>query len=235
MISPMATQERITLKPGSATLPLPGILADVVDENGESVPYNTKGFLVIKCPWPGMAIGIYNDPARFKELYWKRFSLMYESGDYARKDVDGYFWLLGRADEVLNIAGHRVGTAEIESAALRHDVVAEVAAVPVHDEVKGESIALFVTLKNGIDQSPHLSQEIVLTVRKEIGSFVTPRDIFFVEHLPKTRSGKIMRRILKAALNGSGLGDLTTLEDELSFDEIKKMVETYSTVVQEKP
>lgn len=231
MISPMAAQARITLKPGSATLPLPGVVADVVDEDGASVPYNTKGFLVIKRPWPGMAIGIYNDSARFKELYWSKFPGMYYSGDYARKDVDGYYWLLGRADEVLNIAGHRIGTAEIESAALMHGAVAEVAAVPVQDEVKGETVVLFVTLKHGLHGSPHLSQEIILTVRKEIGAFVTPQDVFVVEQLPKTRSGKIMRRILKAALSGSGLGDLSTLEDELSLDDLKKMLESYEALV----
>ncbi|MFA6527224.1 MAG: acetate--CoA ligase, partial [Candidatus Babeliales bacterium] len=204
MISPMANQERITLKPGSATLPLPGVIADVVDERGESVPANTKGFLVIKRPWPGMAIGIFGDQERFKEIYWSKFPGAYYSGDYARKDSDGYFWLLGRADEVLNIAGHRIGTAEIESAVLMHGAVAEVAAVPVADQVKGEQVVLFVTLKDGIVQSPHLIQEIMLVVRKEIGAFVTPREVFVVQQLPKTRSGKIMRRLLKAALNGNG-------------------------------
>lgn len=231
MISPMATQERITLKAGSATLPLPGVLADVVDEQGAIVPYNTKGFLVIKQPWPGMALGIYNDPERFREIYWSRFPGMYYAGDYARKDVDGYFWLLGRADEVLNIAGHRIGTAEVESAALVHHGVAEAAAVPVHDDVKGESVVLFVTLKDGVVQSPHLNQEIILTVRKEIGTFVTPQDVFVVPQLPKTRSGKVMRRLLKAALNGQGLGDTSTLEDEMPFEELKKLLDYYAAAL----
>lgn len=231
MISPMANQERITLKPGSATLPLPGVLADVVDEQGQSVPYNTKGFLVIKRPWPGMAIGIYNDHNRFQELYWSKFPGMYYSGDYARKDVDGYFWLLGRADEVLNIAGHRIGTAEIESAALTHGSVAEVAAVPVADDIKGEQVVLFVMLKDGVTESPHLIQEITLVVRKEIGAFVTPQEVFIVQQLPKTRSGKIMRRILKAALDGKGLGDISTVEDDVSIDQIKALLEAYQAVV----
>jgi acetyl-CoA synthetase len=222
MISPTATQAIVTLKPGSATLPLPGIDADVVDEQGKPTPVGVKGYLVIKQPWPGMLLGIYGDQERYASVYWSKFFGMYYSGDYAIKDKDGYFWLLGRADEVLNIAGHRVGTAEVESAVVLHPAVAESAAIGVYDEIKGENLIIFAILKEGYDTTCELlKRQVIEHVRTQIGAFVTPKEIYFVQKLPKTRSGKIMRRVLKAIAQGAGLGDLTTLEDEGSVAEIQ--------------
>jgi len=233
MISPRAEQSIATLKPGSATLPLPGIDADVVDLEGKSVPAGTKGFLVIKKPWPGMTLGIYGDPERFKEVYWSKFKGMYYSGDYAIKDTDGYFWLLGRADEVLNIAGHRIGTAEIESAVVAHRSVAEAAAVPIADEIKGENVVVFAILKAGVNANDALKKEIIGSVRKHIGAFATPAGIYFVDKLPKTRSGKIMRRVLRAVVQGVSVGDISTLEDEASVEEVRSTMMHFKTLLQE--
>lgn len=215
--------KQATLKPGCATKPLSGIQADVVDEHGMSTEKNTKGYLVIKNPWPGMCIGIHNDPERFKQVYWSKFKGWYYTGDYAYKDTDGDFWLLGRADEVLNIAGHRVGTAEIESAALNHMMVAEAAAIGIQDSIKGEQAALFIALKQGYLGDTKTSEEIRSLVRNHIGSFVTPAHIYYVKQLPKTRSGKIMRRLLKGVLEDKSLGDISTLEDAASIEDIKLM------------
>jgi len=234
MISPRAEQLMVTLKPGSATLPLPGIDADVVDSDGKSVPAGTKGFLVIKKPWPGMTLGIFGDQERFKEVYWSKFPGMYYSGDYAIKDSDGYFWLLGRADEVLNIAGHRIGTAEVESAVVAHASVAEAAAVPVVDEIKGENVVVFAILKTGIDGNDNLKKEIIDAVRKHIGAFATPAGIYFVDKLPKTRSGKIMRRVLRAVVQGSSVGDISTLEDEASVEEVMATIAHFKTLLEKK-
>lgn len=213
MIAPSA-KKLVPLKPGSATFPLPEIDAEVVDKKGDPVAPNTKGYLVIKKPWPGMLIGIYNDPERFKQVYWSKFPGMYYSGDYAIKDDDGYFWLLGRADEVLNIAGHILGTSEIESAAIKADSVVEAAVVGVPDELKGEAIVLFVTLKKGVAKSDEVKKEIIQTIRHLMGPIAKPREIYFVDSLPKTRSGKIMRRILKSIAKGESIGDVSTLENE---------------------
>jgi len=225
MIAPSA-KDLVPLKPGSATFPLPGIEADVLDEQGNPVPPNTKGYLVIKKPWPGMLIGIYNDPDRFKKVYWSKFPGMYYTGDYAKIDEDGYFWLLGRADEVLNIAGHILGTSEIESAAIQADPVVEAAVIGVPDDLKGEAIVLFVTLKKDIKKSKEVKQEIIQTIRHHMGPIAKPREIYFVDGLPKTRSGKIMRRILKSIAKGESIGDTSTLENELSVqlarDEFEK-------------
>lgn len=215
----------IPLRPGFASLPLPGILADVVDEQGNSLPPNTKGYLVIKTPWPGMMMGILNDDEKYKQVYWSKYEGMYYPGDYALRGEEGYFQLLGRADEVIKIAGHRLGTTEIESAILENDFVAEAAVVGVPDEVRGETVAAFVTLKQGVNKDESLKQTIISKVREIIGPVVVFSSIFFVDKLPKTRSGKIMRRLLKAIMLGKELGDVTTLEEEASIDEIKKAYE----------
>ena len=222
MISPSPGIESIPLKPGSVTFPLPGIEADVVNEDGKPVPAEERGFLVIKRPWPGMLLGIHGDPERYKQSYWSRFPGMYYTGDYAVKDRDGYFWVLGRADEVLKVAGHRIGTAELEDAAVSHPQVAEAAVVSKPHPIKGESIVIFVRLKEGVISSPSLKKELASHMRKMVGAIATPDEVYFVTMLPKTRSGKIMRRVLKAVATGASIGDLTTLEDEASVEEVVK-------------
>ncbi len=225
MISPTPGIESVPLKPGSATFPLPGVNADIIDEDGKSVPSGEKGYLVIKSPWPGMLMGIHGDPQRYQETYWSKFPTMFYTGDYAIRDKDGYFWLLGRADEVLKIAGHRIGTIEIEDAAVSHEAVVEAAVASKPDPVKGDSVVIFATLKQGQTPSPELKNEIKQHIRKVLGPVATPDEIYFVAKLPKTRSGKIMRRVLKAVASGTKLGDLTTLEDEASVEEVKKAYE----------
>ncbi len=213
----------VKLKPGSATFPLPNIHAEIVDECGIPVQNGTKGYLIIKKPWPGMALGIYNNPNAFKEIYWAKFPGSYYTGDYAIKDSDGYFWLLGRADEVLNVAGHRIGTAEVESATLTHEAVAETAVVGIKDEIKGEALIVFSTLKTGFVATPEIKTQIIQTIRTQIGTFATPKEIYFVSGLPKTRSGKIMRRLLKSIVQGQNIGDTSTLEDGTPLEEIKEI------------
>jgi acetyl-CoA synthetase len=225
MISPTPGIELVPLKPGSATFPLPGVNADIFDESGKSVPPGEKGYLVIKSPWPGMLTGIHGDPQRYQETYWSKFPGMFYTGDYAIRDKDGYFWLLGRADEVLKIAGHRIGTIEIEDATVSHEAVVEAAVASRPDPVKGESVVIFVTLKQGIEPSPELKSKIKQHIRQTLGPVATPDEIYFVAKLPKTRSGKIMRRVLKAVASGTKIGDLTTLEDEASVEEVKKAFE----------
>jgi acetyl-CoA synthetase len=225
MISPTPGIELVPLKPGSATFPLPGVNADIFDESGKSVPAGEKGYLVIKSPWPGMLMGIHGDPQRYQETYWSKFPGMFYTGDYAIKDKDGYYWLLGRADEVLKIAGHRIGTIEIEDAVVSHDAVVEAAVASRPDEVKGESVVIFATLKQGVEPSQELKSKIKQHIRQTLGPVVTPDEIYFVAKLPKTRSGKIMRRVLKAVASGTKIGDLTTLEDEASVEEVKKAFE----------
>jgi acetyl-CoA synthetase len=225
MISPTPGIEPVPLKPGSATFPLPGIDAKVVGSDGKELPPGETGYLTINKPWPGMLLDIYGDPKRYKEAYWSRFPGSYYAGDFAMRDEDGYFWLLGRADEVLKIAGHRLGTAEIEDAVISHSSVAEVAVASRPDEVKGEALVLFITLKQGVSLSSSLREDITKHLRTTIGPVATPDDIYFVESLPKTRSGKIIRRVLKAVASGQSLGDLTTLEDESSIEEVKKAYE----------
>lgn len=231
MISPAPGIELVPLKPGSATLPLPGIDADVIDEAGNPVPVGTKGFLVIKKPWPGMMMGIYNDPERYKETYWSKFKGMYYSADYAIKDDEGYFWLLGRADEILKVAGHRIGTAEVESSVVSTPFAAEAAVVGKEDPIKGEVIVLFVILKEGNKPDDSLRKKIIESIRAQIGPFATPKEIYFVEKLPKTRSGKIMRRILKAIVQNKPTGDITTLEDEASVSEIKTTYDEFKELL----
>ena len=225
MISPSPRLGLVPLKPGSATFPMPGIEADVVDEKGRPLSPGENGFLVIKKPWPGMMMTLYKDPERYRQIYWTRFSGLYYPGDYALRDADGYFWLLGRADEVIKVAGHRLGTKEVEDALVSHPSVAEAAVAGRPDPVKGESIVAFVTLRKVADPSNHLSEELKQHVRKMIGPIATPESIYFAQHLPKTRSGKIMRRVIKAVASGGPIGDLSTLEDGASVEEVRQAIE----------
>ena len=212
MISPLPGA--IPTKPGSATLPFPGVAADVVTRDGESVPPGGGGYLVVKRPWPAMLRTIYGDPERFEQQYWSQLPGMYFTGDGARRDQDGYFWIMGRIDDVINVSGHRLSTMEVESALVAHPKVAEAAVVGRPDEIKGQGISAFVTLQSGYKASDQLKEELRQWVAKEIGALAKPDDIRFTDALPKTRSGKIMRRLLRE-LAGSGevKGDTTTLED----------------------
>jgi acetyl-CoA synthetase len=212
MISPLPGAT--PTKPGSATLPLPGVEAEVVDKRGKSVPPGGGGFLVIKRPWPSMLRNIWGDPERFKEQYFSQIDGVYFTGDGARKDKDGYFWVLGRIDDVLNVSGHRLSTMEIESALVSHPAVAEAAVVGRPDDLQGQAVCAFVTLQAGHEPAEALKDELRLHVAKAIGSIAKPSDIRFSEGLPKTRSGKIMRRLLREVAAGQGVrGDTTTLED----------------------
>jgi len=176
-------------------------------------------------------MGVYNDPDRYKETYWSKFKGLYYTADYAIKDEEGYFWLLGRADEILKVAGHRIGTAEIESATVAAPFAAEAAVVGMADPIKGEVIILFVILKEGYKPDASLKKKIIDNIRSQIGPFAPPQEVYFVEKLPKTRSGKIMRRILKAIVQDKPIGDVTTLEDEASVEEIKTAYEEFKKVI----
>jgi acetyl-CoA synthetase len=212
MITPLPGA--IPTKPGSATLPFFGILPEVVDDSGKAVPKNSGGKLVIRKPWPSMLRGLWGDEERFKQVYWTEVPGSYFTGDGCRQDKDGYFWIVGRIDDVLNVAGHRIGTAEVESAIVSNPKVAEAAVVGRPDDLKGQALVAFVTLKTGVVASPELREQIRQHVGKEIGPVAKPDDIRFAEALPKTRSGKIMRRLLKQiAAGGEIKGDTTTLED----------------------
>ena len=201
-------------KPGSATKPLPGIAVDVVGKDGKSAKPNEGGYLVITRPWPSMLRTIYGDGERYKKQYWTEIPGVYFTGDGARRDKDGYFWVMGRVDDVINVAGHRLGTMEIESALASHPAVAEAAVVGRPDPIKGTAIAAFVTLEHTHKPSDHLKDELRAHVVKEIGAIARPDDLRFTENLPKTRSGKIMRRLLRDIAAGKEtLGDVTTLED----------------------
>ncbi len=204
----------VVTKPGSATLPFPGIVPDIQTHDGVSVGPNQGGFLVITRPWPGMLRGIYGDPERFQKQYWCDIPGCYFTGDGARRDPDGYFWLMGRIDDVLNVSGHRLGTMEIESALVSHPSVAEAAVVGRPDDLKGQAVAAFVTLEGGQQASSDLKEDLRRHVAKEIGAMAKPDDIRFTDSLPKTRSGKIMRRLLRDIASGAAtVGDTTTLED----------------------
>ena len=205
----------VVIKPGSATKPFPGVEAAVIREDGSPASVNEGGYLVIKKPWPGMMRTIFGQPERFKETYFVQFPGMYFTGDGARVDEDGDFWLMGRVDDVINVSGHRIGTAEVESALVSHPFVAEAAVVGMPHEIKGQGIYAFVTLKAGQAKSEDLKKTLVAHVRKEIGPIAMPDKIQFTDSLPKTRSGKIMRRILKKIAAGDvrDLGDTTTLAD----------------------
>lgn len=203
------------LKPGSATLPFPGIEPAILREDGSVADVNEGGYLVIKKPWPGLMRRVYGDPERFKKTYFVRFPGVYTTGDGARVDEDGFYWLMGRIDDVINVSGHRIGTAEVESALVSHEKVAEAAVVGMPHEIKGQGIYAYVTLKTGVEKSEELKKALVTHVRKEIGPIATPDKIQFADALPKTRSGKIMRRILTKIAGGDGkeLGDTSTLAD----------------------
>ena len=212
MITPLPGA--IAAKPGSATKAFPGVVPDVVTLDGKSVPEGSGGYLVIKKPWPGMLRTIYGDPERYERQYWSQIPGIYFTGDGARKDKDGYFWIMGRVDDVINVSGHRLSTMEVESALVAHDKVAEAAVVGRPDELKGQAIAAFVTLEQGNQPSDALKEELKKWVVKEIGALARPDDIRFTDVLPKTRSGKIMRRLLRElATSGDVKGDVTTLED----------------------
>jgi acetyl-CoA synthetase len=201
-------------KPGTATLPFFGVVPEVVDNEGKPVPKNSGGKLVLRQPWPGMLRGIWGDPARFVETYWSEVKGCYFTGDGCRQDKDGYYWIVGRIDDVLNVAGHRIGTAEVESALVSHPKVAEAAVVGRPDDLKGQALVAFVTLKTGVLADGGIREELRRHVAREIGPVAKPDDIRFAEALPKTRSGKIMRRLLKQiAAGGEIKGDTTTLED----------------------
>jgi acetyl-CoA synthetase len=220
MMSPLPGA--IATKPGSCTKPLPGIIPEVVDETGKPVGINQGGWLTIAHPWPGMLRGIWGDDERFKEVYWSKVKGKYLAGDNARCDEDGYYWIMGRIDDVLNVSGHRLSTIEIESALVSHPNVAEAAAVGRPDELKGEAVAVFVTLKNAVP-SDELRNALKQHVRKEIGALAQPDDIRFTGSLPKTRSGKIMRRLLKDIAAGKEtVGDTTTLEDYSVLAKLKE-------------
>ena len=203
-----------TLRPGSATRPFPGVSAKVVDAEGNDVPNGSGGgYLVLTHPWPAMLRGIYNDPERYQSTYWRRFPGMYFAGDGCKVDADGYFWLLGRVDDVMKVSGHRISTTEVESALVDHPVVAEAAVVGRSDPVTGEAISAFVTLKAHITPSEALSAELREHVAPRIGAIARPKQLLFTPELPKTRSGKIMRRLLRDIAEGRPLGDVTTLAD----------------------
>ena len=211
-------------KPGTATLPFFGIDAAIVDRSGKELGANQGGLLVIRKPWPSMLRGIFNDPARYEKQYWSDVPGMYFTGDGARRDSDGYFWIMGRIDDVLNVSGHRLGTAEVESALVSHDSVAEAAVVGMPHDLKGQGIAAFVTLRSGNKPTEDLKKALIQQVRKQIGALATPDQIRFTDALPKTRSGKIMRRLLKElATSGEVKGDTTTLED---FSVLAKLKES---------
>jgi acetyl-CoA synthetase len=210
MISPLPVS---VLKPGSCTKPLPSIDADVVDEKGNPVPPGKGGLLIIRKPWPSMLRTLYNDPERYKKTYWEKIPGVYLAGDMARKDEDGYIWIQGRSDDVMNIAGHRLGSAELESALVAHKAVAEAAAIGIPDKIKGEVAKAFVTLKVGFEASEELVKELKAHIRTELGPVAIVKTIEFRDKLPKTRSGKIMRRVLKAEEMGQEVGDTSTLED----------------------
>ena len=229
LISALPGIETIPLKPGSGTRPIPGLDMAVVDENGNDLPSNQKGYLVIRNPWPGMLLTLWGDDEKYKKVYWSKYENCYYPGDYAIKDDDGYFWLLGRADDVLKVAGHRIGTAELESCIVSHNDVAESAVCGIPDDVKGEVIVAFVVLKEGISHSDELKKQLHDLIRNDIGPIATPKEIYFVSKLPKTRSGKIMRRLLKAIASKEQIGDVSTLEDgaavtevQSAFDELQK-------------
>ena len=212
------------LKPGSATFPFPGIEADIVDDQGNSVPFGSGGYLVLKKPWPAMARTIWGDPERFQETYWSRFPGLYFTGDGAKRDEEGYFWLLGRVDDVLNVSGHRIGTMEVESALVSHHAVAEAAVIGVTHEIKGQGIAAFVTPRSGVAQEG-LAEELRHHVAAKIGAIARPEHVFLTPELPKTRSGKIMRRLLRDVAEGRVLSDTTTLADPGVLDSIKQQYE----------
>ncbi|RNJ80118.1 MAG: acetyl-coenzyme A synthetase, partial [Nitrosopumilus sp. H8] len=219
MISALPGIETIPLKPGSAALCIPGTDMAIVDEDGQSVPPNTRGHLVVQRPWPGMLLTIWGDDSRYEDVYWSRYPGRYSAGDYAMRDDDGHMWLLGRADDVLKVAGHRIGTAEIEGCLVSHPHVAESAVCGIPDDLKGQAIAAFVVVKEGADCSPG---DLADAVRRGVGPIAVPKVVCVVSRLPKTRSGKILRRVLKAIACGEDIGDTSTLEDPEAVTEVSE-------------
>ncbi len=215
----------IATKPGSATKPFPGVFADILDEAGNSVPVGKGGYLVITRPWPAMTRGLYGDPERFQQIYWSKYPGIYLTGDGAKRDEDGYYWLLGRVDDVINVAGHRLSTMEIESALVDHPAVAEAAVIGKHHEIKGQAIAAFVIIKEGYTADERLREELRQHVASKIGAIARPDDVIFTADLPKTRSGKIMRRLLRDVAEGRALGDTTTLADPTVVQALKEKYE----------
>jgi acetyl-CoA synthetase len=226
MITPLPGA--IPTKPGSATRPFPGILAEVVDLDGQPVPRNTGGYLVVRHPWPGMMRTVYGEPDRFRTTYWEHIApidgkYLYFAGDGARQDEDGYFWVMGRVDDVINVSGHRLGSMEVESALVSHPAVAEAAVVGKPDDLKGEEIVAFITLEHTFTASDALIKELKQHVGKEIGAIARPGEIRFTDSLPKTRSGKIMRRLLRTIAAGEEItGDTSTLEDRSVLDRLRQ-------------
>ena len=212
-------------KPGSATFPFPGIEADIVDEAGVSVPPGKGGHLVLKKPWPAMARTIWGDDQRWQKVYWDKFPGYYLTGDSARRDEDGYFWILGRVDDVLNVAGHRIGTMEVESALVSHPDVAEAAVIGISHEIKGQAIAAFAVLVSGKEGSKALIETLRKHVAEKIGAIARPDRLFLTHELPKTRSGKIMRRLLRDIAEGRILSDTSTLADSDVLEQIKEQYE----------
>jgi len=215
----------VKTKPGSATKPFPGIEAKVLDDAGNEVPPGSGGFLVLTKPWPSMLRTIYKDPERFKEQYWSKYKNIYFTGDGANKDKDGYFWVMGRVDDVLNVSGHRLSTMEIESALVDHNAVAESAVIGKSHEVKGQAVVAFVTLKESFEANREMEGDLKEHVAKKIGAMARPEDIFFTHELPKTRSGKIMRRLLRDIAEKRALGDVTTLADPAIIESLKQKYE----------
>ncbi len=214
-----------TTKPGSATHPFPGIQAEVVDEKGNPVPVNKGGYLVISKPWPAMLMTLYKDPERYRQVYWSQIPGKYFTGDGARIDEDGCFWLMGRIDDVINVAGHRIGTMEVESALVSHPKVAEAAVVGKPHPLKGQALVAYVVLKSGHKTSDALPAELQKHVRSAIGAIAVPDEVYITEKLPKTRSGKIMRRVIRSLVSGQEIGDTTTLEDPGAVEEVRKWLE----------
>ena len=234
LISPLPAIEQMPLKPGSATLPVPGVDVGVVDDDDDDddddrhpIPANVRGQLVIRKPWPGMLLTLWGDDVRYESTYWTRYPGSYHPGDYARIDEDGYVWILGRADDVLKVAGHRIGTAEIEDCVTSHESVSESAACGVPDEIKGESIVVFAVPKNGTSDDMHagLESDLAQKIRNDIGPIATPSAVHVVPGLPKTRSGKIMRRLLKSIALGGKAGDTSTLENSDVVSDIRGVLD----------
>jgi len=220
MISPLPGITE--LKPGSATKPLPGVVADIVDEEGHSVPLDGGGYIVLRRPWPSMLRGIYGQPERYYDTYWSKFEHMYLAGDGCHRDADADYWFLGRIDDVMNVSGHRISTAEVESALVAHPAVAEAAVVGKNDDMTGQAVVCFVSLRGDNAGSPELGNELRKHVADKLGKFTTPKHVTFTQELPKTRSGKIMRRLLRDIAEGRLLGDTTTLADSSIVAELQE-------------
>lgn len=235
MISHCTGIDIMPMKPGSAMFPVPGVDLAVVNDEGNTLPQNQKGYLVIRKPWPGMLMTLWEDDDKYKNNYWKfQKYYYYFTGDYAIIDDELYFWLLGRSDDVIKISGHRLGTIELESTFISHQSVAEAAVTSKPDRIKGESIIAFLVLKKDFVESEQLRKEIIEHIRNNIGAIATPNEIYFVNKLPKTRSGKIMRRLLKSIVSGLTIGDTTTLEDGTSVKEIQKIYNDLNDIIKNK-